>query len=216
MLNQIVTSALWQTVGVLIAIIGTAISAIFAIHREPRFSNRPKTKRLLDFITVSLTVLLIGGTSYVSYMLSASQLSVVTKPSPTSRTTVTTPFTSDTLSPTATVAPTVASSSSIPSPTITTPTPTLSTQSSYSYQPPMCDKKEGQWNLQGIAPINCEAQAGTTPLIVNDAAWGYLYMTHPKFWRGSSSSEAQLEHEETPDLVGREFQEWDDSHSRDD
>jgi len=56
----------------------------------------------------------------------------------------------------------------------------------------MCDKKGGQWSLQGIAPINCEAQAGTTPLLVNDAMWGYLYFNLPNNETFSANNEISI------------------------
>ena len=110
MLNQILSSSVWQTVGALIAIITAAITIITFIHKSPI-----KTKKLFYVITIFLTVLVIAGTSGVIYVLSSSNHSPTIIPGSLFPTSI--PVTTST-SP-------VASSSPTPSSTATsTPTPT--------------------------------------------------------------------------------------------
>jgi hypothetical protein len=67
MFPQTLTSAVWQTVGAIITIIAFAVSAIAIIQKSQLTTKR---KMLLNVITVFLTLLLIVGTGWVSYVLS--------------------------------------------------------------------------------------------------------------------------------------------------
>src|SRR5450432_3997273 len=77
MLNYILTNALWQTIGVLITIIGVAIGAIISIEKKPNFKK--KTKLLYEGLTVFGAILLIAGTClFLMYDFLSSQTTAFT------------------------------------------------------------------------------------------------------------------------------------------
>lgn len=178
MLNQVLSSSVWQTVAALIAILTPAIAIIRFIST---LNKPPKTEKLLYIITVFLTVLLIAGTCGVIYMLPPSSQSptpanTVASSSSSPSPTVTSATTGASLSPTssATGVPNTAPVSANKTPITTSST---STPTNYSApQPgPGCDTGGGTWSSQGLNPFAC----GQPINPVSTGIWGYLSLQLP-------------------------------------
>jgi hypothetical protein len=86
MLNQVLSSPIWQTIGALITIVTATITIIAFIYKSHKSST---TKNVLSCITLLLTVALIGGTVWgidvLSSPKSAGSTSTSNSPTPTSR-----------------------------------------------------------------------------------------------------------------------------------
>jgi hypothetical protein len=80
MVSQILSSSVWQTVAALIGIIAVMIAIIRHIYKLP---TSAKVKNFWYVITISLTVLLIIGTSWTIFLLSSSKQSSIAPLSPT-------------------------------------------------------------------------------------------------------------------------------------
>jgi len=160
MLTQVLSSSIWQTVGVFLAIGGAVAAIIFFLR-----SQRPaKEKTIIGSAIIILTALVIV----------VSGLGVATfSPSPGPNPARGTSTTADSQSLTATSAHTSSSPSPTPSPT-TTSTP-LSNNYAATDPGPRCDTGGGTWDPEGfVPPLTCD-----TRLSVSENNRGYLQFHLP-------------------------------------